>query len=295
MTRPDPADTFRQEARELLEQLEQNLLDLEQRPGDADLINSTFRALHTIKGSGAMFGFTAVATFVHEFETAFDRVRKGEAAATPQLVSIALDAKDHVHKLIENPEAPIAGGEEILATLRELVANDSFPEAPFIAEAPEAPAEAASGTGRWHIRFSLPRDALVYGTNPLLLLEEIAAIGPCEIRALTDKVPPLDGFDPEVSYIGWDVLLDADDPRSAIDDVFMFLRDGMELTVEQVASEPVLASAPEPVVEATPAIEAPKPAKQIEAQQPQPAVAGKVPAENAGSSSLRVAAERLTN
>jgi two-component system chemotaxis sensor kinase CheA len=242
MSRPDPVDTFRQEARELLEQLEQGLLDLEQRPGDSDLINSTFRALHTIKGSGAMFGFTAVAAFVHEFETAFDRVRKGEAAATPKLVSIALDAKDHVHKLIENPEAPVEGGEEILATLRELVANDSFPEAPFVAETPESPVAAASGGGRWHIRFRLPKDALVYGTNPLLLLEEIATIGPCEIRALTDTVPPLDGIDPEVPYVGWDVLLDAEDPRAAIDDVFMFLRDGMELTVE-----PMAAPEPDPV------------------------------------------------
>jgi hypothetical protein len=60
----DPADTFRQEARELLEQLEQGLLDLEQNPANAELVDSIFRALHTIKGSGAMFGFTDVAAFV---------------------------------------------------------------------------------------------------------------------------------------------------------------------------------------------------------------------------------------
>ena len=79
MNLSDPTETFRQEARELLEQLELGLLDLEHDPSNSDLINSTFRALHTIKGSGAMFGFTDVASFVHEFETAFDRVRKGMA------------------------------------------------------------------------------------------------------------------------------------------------------------------------------------------------------------------------
>jgi two-component system chemotaxis sensor kinase CheA len=42
-----------------------------------------FRGLHTLKGSGAMFGFDALATFTHHCETAFDRVRKGEVAATP--------------------------------------------------------------------------------------------------------------------------------------------------------------------------------------------------------------------
>ena len=55
----DPSDIFRQEASELLEKLEQALLDLERSPADHDLINTAFRALHTIKGSGAMFGFDA--------------------------------------------------------------------------------------------------------------------------------------------------------------------------------------------------------------------------------------------
>ena len=103
----DPADTFRQEARELLEQLEAGLLDLEQDPANSDLINFAFRALHTIKGSGAMFGFTRVAEFVHEFETAFDRVRKGQSKANKALIEVALDAKDHIHRLIEEPDADV--------------------------------------------------------------------------------------------------------------------------------------------------------------------------------------------
>src|SRR6185312_13227051 len=109
---------------------EAGLLDLERHPSNTDLINSTFRALHTIKGSGAMFGFTDVASFVHEFETAFDRVRKGLSPATPDLIAIALDAKDHVHTLIERPEAAGAAGEAILERLRNMVSTDRFPEPP---------------------------------------------------------------------------------------------------------------------------------------------------------------------
>src|SRR5690606_9154826 len=197
MSFPDPAETFRQEARELLEQLELGLLDLEQNPANDDLINSTFRALHTIKCSGAMFGFTAVAAFVHEFETAFDQVRKGHTKVTPALIAVALDAKDHIHKLIEQPDTEQAGCEAILEALRVvIVATD--------AAAPEAIADTGSGSGgRWRIRFRLPNDALIYGTNPLLLLEEIRAIGPCTVTALTDSIPPLEIIDPEVPYLGW--------------------------------------------------------------------------------------------
>lgn len=307
MSFPDPTETFRQEARELLEQLELGLLDLEQNPANDDLINSTFRALHTIKGSGAMFGFTAVATFVHEFETAFDQVRKGQTPATPALIAVALDAKDHIHKLIEQPDALPAGGDAILDALHAVIANadgatSAAAEPALPAEPAAAAAPAAEGSRRWRVRFRLPGDSLVYGTNPLLLLEEIRAIGPCTVVALTDTIPPLDVIDPEVPYIGWQVDLVADDPREAIDDVFLFLRDGMELSVEPLAED-----AAEPVIE--PPVAAPEVAAASVAQEAAavPAPARKsakaakaaketdkeVPAVAAASSSMRVDAERL--
>jgi two-component system chemotaxis sensor kinase CheA len=294
----DPTDTFRQEARELLEQLEQGLLDLEQNPADADLVNSVFRALHTIKGSGAMFGFTEVAAFVHEFETAFDKVRKGLSPITPELVAVALDAKDHVHHLIETPDATTDAGEAILTALRGIVEPDSFPAAPMAQSATVAANVAPEPTGRWRIRFKLPEDALVHGTNPLLLLGEIADLGPCEVTALIDGVPMLDELDPEACHIGWQVDLTHPDPTAALDDVFLFLKDGMELSIEPLAvvvvpepvSSPVLdilaeddaaTEADEPVAEAVPVRTLREP------REP------KAETTERASTSLRVPAERL--
>jgi len=229
MTQADPALTFRQEARELLDQLEQILLDLAERPSDQELIDSAFRALHTIKGSGAMFGFEAVATFVHEFETAFDRVRKGKSASSPALVSVALTAKDHITKLIEHADA--SGGVEILAALSRVVEGESA-----IASRSETPEETdETGLRTWRIRFSLPRDALVSGANPLLLLDEIRDLGPCTVIAITDDIPPLEQLEPEVCYLAWDVELTTSRPVEAIDDVFMFLRDDMVIDIASVA------------------------------------------------------------
>ena len=82
---PDPAETFRVEAADVLGEVEQALLDLMERPGDKDLVDAVFRGLHTLKGSGAMFGFDALAGFTHHCEGAFDQVRKGAVAATPEL------------------------------------------------------------------------------------------------------------------------------------------------------------------------------------------------------------------
>ena len=73
---------FREEARELLTELESALLELDGNRADREVVGRAFRALHTIKGSGAMFGFDDIAGFAHNLETAFDRLRNGELAAT---------------------------------------------------------------------------------------------------------------------------------------------------------------------------------------------------------------------
>ncbi len=282
MMSSDPSETFRQEARDLLESLEQALLDLEQNADDRNLVDSAFRALHTIKGSGAMFGFDEVAAFVHEFETAFDRVRKGTAAASPALIAVALAAKDHLHKLVEQPGIHAAAGEPILAALRKIVEAGGAAGAP-----PPAPQPAVTN---WRIRFRLPDDAMAFGTNPLLLLDELRALGPCDVTALIDAVPPLDQIDPEVCYLAWDICLTTSCPREAIEDVFLFLRDGMELSIEPQSLDPsqpeVIASeGPAPIAEKTIPVES-------ASRSARPKDAAVSSSDKAGSS-LRVPAERL--
>lgn len=236
MTTTDPTEIFRQEARELLDQLEQALLDLEQNPDDRELVDSAFRALHTLKGSGAMFGFDEVAEFVHEFETAFDQVRKGKSNMHSGLVVISLAAKDHIANLIAEPGRHAANGMPILRSLRESIAAGGA--APLA----HHPQEISTGTERtspsgmmsWRVRFHLSADALALGTNPLLLLDELRTLGECSISALTDQVPPIEDIDPETSYLGWDIVLTTQQPREVIEDVFIFLKDGMDLSIEPV-------------------------------------------------------------
>jgi len=244
MTQPDPNEVFRQEARELLEQLEQVLLDLEHNPEDRDLVDGAFRALHTIKGSGAMFGFEEVAAFVHEFETAFDRVRKGKASISVELIKVALAAKDHIAALIAEPGRHAAAGSPILARLRGVVETGAAAPGPAPAAAPAV--AASGGVQAWRVKFRLPDNALVQGTNPLLLLDELRGLGTCEVIALDDAVPPLDTMDPELCYLGWDVVVTTASPRQALEDVFMFLRDDMQLSIEPVAAPtpPSTAAAP---------------------------------------------------
>ncbi|MDE2065491.1 MAG: Hpt domain-containing protein, partial [Bradyrhizobium sp.] len=244
MSTLDPADVFRQEASELFETLEAALLDLCQRPDDRELVDSAFRALHTIKGSGAMFGFDKVAAFTHEFETAFDLVRKGEVRPTQELISVALSAKDYIRALIEYPDTTDSIiGDAILDDLKRFVSPAAAAVAPARTAQEHAPIAEAASAG-WQLHLEFDSHILCNGSNPLDLLEDLCKLGPCFVVPVTDDVPLLDELEPEYCYLKWDVTLHADCSKAAIDDVFMFVIEEMKLTLTPLTLAELPAIAP---------------------------------------------------
>ncbi len=254
MTTLDPAEVFRQEASELFDALEGALLDLGLRPDDRELVDTAFRALHTIKGSGAMFGFDDVANFTHEFETAFDRVRKGEIRPNQDLISVALAAKDYIRTLIEAPETTDSIiGDAILDDLHRLVEPDR--SAKIEASRIEEKVPAAEARTGWQLHIEFDSEILRNGSNPLDLLDDLGKLGACFVVALTEEVPFLDEMDPERCFLKWDVTLHSDCDRATIDDVFIFVQDEMKLVCTPIlaaALTPPLAPIGEPVADPQP-------------------------------------------
>ena len=172
MSAQDPAEIYRQEASELLDQLEQALLDLERNPADADLVNQAFRALRTIKGSGA------------------------NVSATAELIALTLAARDQIRQLIEHPnEADDTEAEVTLDSLHTIVGGAA--EHAVATASPASVSTAAPAT--WSIVFSLACDAMALGTKPLLLLDELRSLGPCTVVADTSGIPPFEELDPPPS------------------------------------------------------------------------------------------------
>lgn len=232
MSTPDPVAVFRVEAVELLASLEAGLLDLGDDLADKDLIDSVFRSLHTLKGSGAMFGFDDLAAFTHHCETAFDRVRKGVSPATPDLVAAVLAAKDHMHTLLDGAGADHGStGDALLEGLRAAVEGADA----LISTAGTEPASDTDGLARWIIRFRLPVNAMANGTNPLGLLDELRDLGNCTIVADLSQIPPLDQLAATELHVGWTVRLCTEKPRAEIEDVFIFVMDDMTLEIDEVA------------------------------------------------------------
>ena len=279
----DPTETFRIEAADVLNEIEQALLDLAENPGDKDLVNAVFRGLHTLKGSGAMFGFDDLAGFTHHCESAFDQVRTGAVATTPELISIVLSAQDRMRALV-NGDVDEEKQALILGKLSEAVAAASGQALPA-----SAPAEGEEAEG-WRVRFRLPADCMANGTNPLFLLDELRELGECEIALLTDQIPAWADLDPRECHLGWDVTLKGAIDRDDIEDVFIFVMDDMDLSIEPLADAPGKTGS----TSATPSREAAAAPTQEKAAAGNAAAAdGKAQGGKTAGDTLRVPAEQL--
>ncbi len=234
---------FREEARELIEELEEALLGLEENPRDRELVDRVFRAMHTLKGSGSMFGFDDVAAFTHDIETYFDLVRSGELCVTKELVNLTLKSLDLIVTMLDAGPGgkPVdkVKVDEISSAFRKL-AQGALPAGLDTAkinssESKSAVAEHAPGpnAATYHIRFRPSGRIMSNGMNPLSLIDELRAMGECSVVAHTGDIPPLEDFDPENCYTFWDVTLATDQSEDAIRDVFIFVEDGSEITIRR--------------------------------------------------------------
>lgn len=234
---------YLEEAADLLVELETSLLDLEERPGDKELINRVFRAMHTIKGSGAMVGFDDVAAFTHEVETVFDLVRDGKMVVTKDLLDLTLKSRDHISTLLDassgRGEADKDQGDAIIKELRLLVPIvDSDQQGNETKIKPVQKGQSDDfGQNTWRIRFRPNRELLLCGSNPLGLINELRDLGTCLVRADFENVPLLDELISEHLYISWDIILTTTSGMDTIKDVFIFVEDDCQLNIEQIDSQ----------------------------------------------------------
>ncbi|MFZ5772541.1 MAG: chemotaxis protein CheW [Thermodesulfobacteriota bacterium] len=233
------ANTFKEEAYELLAELESSLLELEDRPDDPELIGRVFRAMHTIKGSGAMFGFDDIAAFTHQVETAFDQVRNGKLMVSRQMIDLTLAARDQIKAMLDGvgregaTDAAVTA--QLIAGFKELLNEEQAAVRPAEAAMPQPTPSvpmAEENLTTFRIRFRPARNIFANGTNPVMLLNELRQLGSCRIVAQLRDVPLLGELDPESCYIFWDVILTTGANLDAIKDVFIFVEDDCEIRIE---------------------------------------------------------------
>ncbi len=170
---------FLVEASEILEQLNEQLVQLEQRPSDSELLNAVFRGFHTIKGGAGFLNLTALVDVCHRAEDIFNLLRNGEKQVSPDLMDAMLQVLDVLNVQFDSlraGEEPPAAEQELLQRLEAMNRPDSAvpAEAEAIVQTLEAPAEATAAPGA-------PAPTLPEGTEPADITDE-------EFEALLDAM-----------------------------------------------------------------------------------------------------------
>lgn len=219
---------FVDESMERLSEIEDGLLQLEKSPADRELINTIFRAAHTIKGSSGSIGLKDISVFTHHIEEILDLIRQNELKPDKELINVLLNAADMIKEMVGCVAADtpfefsrcgnLINRMEIIKRDRDLASN-------------------AQELKMFKIIFVPSTDLIKRGIDPLIIIDDLISIGEIiSINANIDEVPELSDIDPENLYLRWDILLKTDKGVEEIKRVFEFVEDGSEIKILPVTS-----------------------------------------------------------
>ncbi|MCF8169221.1 MAG: Hpt domain-containing protein, partial [Rhodoferax sp.] len=201
---------FIAESRELLEDMESSLLALEQTDHKTELINSIFRAAHTIKGSSGIFGLDHVVAFTHVVENVLDQVRAGRLPIGDELVATLLLCRDHMSSLIDGVQSGQTEGDAqsneagapLLAALQKVLGTAGVSAAALVPErevdTTQRIVDKRVGSDHWHISMQFGPEVLRMGMDPLSFIRYLATLGRIvDILTLVDGLPSASEMEPE--------------------------------------------------------------------------------------------------
>jgi two-component system chemotaxis sensor kinase CheA len=309
---------FLQESAEHVESMETDLLALRSAADDVETLNAIFRSAHSIKGGAGSFGLTNLVRFTHALENLLDRLRSLEMAATAEVISLLLRCVDVLRAMLDPgadgrmPE----GAAELVEQIESLIAR----EAPVAEEstgqaenkkkaAPQKPLDGGRAADPvlnfYQVEFRPHRDLFSSGTNPIMLLRNLAALGTvsvCQLHA--EELPFLEQLDPRQCYLSWTVELAASCAEEELREVFEFVEHLAEVTIRIVGPQPHAGSGLalhrasgqprtlEVVASAVPEKVA-QPAEPVERRKLEERRTAKKPAAAAESSSIRVSTDKV--
>jgi two-component system chemotaxis sensor kinase CheA len=230
--------TYFQECAELLDTVYGHLSVLEDGAADADTVHAIFRAVHSIKGGGGAFGFDRMVAFAHVLETLLDLLRDGKITLGRDRMALLLRATDALSDLIAAERTGVdaaAGFESVLAA--QLDAASVPDSAPAIAApGPPAGVTPADVAQCYHIAVRPHAGLFRNASEPLLLIRELQRLGALSVTADLRRLPALDALDPEAAYIGWTMVLQTSASVARIADIFEFVNDQCDISIEAVAA-----------------------------------------------------------
>ncbi len=241
---------FFDEASDLLIKLEESLMHLEDNPDDIELINEVFRIMHSLKGSGSMFGFDNLSKLTHDLETLYDKIRTGDIKLTSDIISFTMSTNDHISQLLKNDsdESLVLRTDEIKKHINSIITSgstesiDEESNNTEITDNKSRNSVSNSNEATYFIRFIPNEDILSDGTNPIYLVDELADLGESIVRLNIDNIPDFEEIEYEKCKVSWTIILSTEVDKSEIDDVFLFVEDDSKIEIVKISEKNLLSN-----------------------------------------------------
>ncbi len=226
--------TFFTESLQGLNQVEQALLDMEERGHDKDAMDAIFRDVHSLKGSAGSLGFGVIAELAHEMESVLDRMRQGLMTVTADSTNLLLRGVDCLRNWLLAAEAKevidAAAGSELVRDLQLLLQRDGVQGA-----AASGPKDRAPGrTQKFVIVFRPARDFFHSGNDPARFIDELTQLGSIHSTADLSALPNIDSFEPTTCYLAWRITLETEATANDIREVFDWVSNSCSLEIESM-------------------------------------------------------------
>lgn len=245
-------DTFYEESFEGLDIMENGLLNLDIGAADVEVVNTIFRAAHSIKGGSATFGLSDVADFTHLMETLLDEMRDGRREVTEHAVDILLQSVDVLRELLmaakDSEAIDSQRVSELKGKLNEILGSNGSSadtgNSPVTGQATEqnpAHAPTQSNPDGWLIKFVPHKELFQTGNDPVRMLKELDSMGETEVEVNHDSLPDFITLDPEECHLSWVIKLYAAVDESQIKEVFEWVEDECDISITPLESAAAVA------------------------------------------------------
>lgn len=228
------ADKFIDDAHNLLNELESKLLELEQSTEDQEIIESVFRAMHTLKGIGAMFGFNIISEYTHHLETIYDKIRERSLSIDNSIIEITFNSIDHLRNLLSDRNLENGEVARRHANLLTQLGNIVVSKPDVIIQDKEVH-EIKGKTQSWYIQFICSEDLVKRAVNIEFLFQDLSKLGTYHIFNHSAEYNDTLGQEEM-----WGIILTTDRTFLDIEEVFMFIPENVKIIplFDEIAEKP---------------------------------------------------------
>jgi two-component system chemotaxis sensor kinase CheA len=210
---------FFEEATSLLDQMEKDVLELEKDPQNKELIESAFRAMHTIKGVSGMYGFDFICEFTHCMESVYQAIREGKLVFNKEIFDITFCSLDHIRKLLADEKLEDRTNQvnhnQLMNDINIIIEHINDKNPPQTNNKVKEETQQVKSFATWHIMLRTDENIYFRGINLVNIFRDLATLGSFQISRLD--------YLSSNSIDVWSIILSSDSSKDEIDSILCLL------------------------------------------------------------------------